>query len=309
MTTLDSTKPVPSYTGWGDLPAHLVTKTQLADLDLPRRPGGPVRARITAKGPSGRRGTFDLYDIRESVPSSATTSQLAAAAARRTPGTRVCEQCGAHPETPCAQVDGRLLCRTCAHIHQLRRAQKQATAQATQARERAARLLADQRLAVLAVTYTHRPADPATGKARPPVAAHITALDRTGATLYDRTLRLTGPRTPGAPADAVAPGPAIADLGDRLATRTVLLWDDELTPLHDALRRLKVQHEPILPTDHQRVQHLNTTVTRWRADVDPATGHHRIPTPPGTANRLLYLLNQVATAEPVHHLGELRPAP
>ncbi|MEV7776530.1 hypothetical protein [Kitasatospora sp. NPDC086791] len=191
----EAVKPVPSYTWWGALPVHLVTKTQLADLDLPRQPGGPVRAHITAKGPSGRKDTFALFDVRESVPTSATAAQLAAAAARRTTGARTCEQCGARPEIPCAKVDGWLLCRTCAHIHHLRQAQKQASDQAATVREQAARLHGDEHLAVLAATYTHRPAD-------------------------------------------------------------------------------------------------------------PATGHHRIPTPPGTADRLLYLLRQVATAEQVQHLGE-----
>ncbi|MFF2148935.1 hypothetical protein [Kitasatospora sp. NPDC058190] len=176
--------------------------------------------------------------------------------------------------------------------------------QAAAMREQAADLHDDERLAVLAVTYTHRPADPGTGNPRPSAAARITALDRDAATLYDRTLRLTGPRTPGAPADAVEPAPALADLADLLADRTVLLWDDELKPLHDALRRLKVEHRRILPDGYQRVHHLKMTVTRWRADLDPLTGHHRIPTPPGIADRLLYMLRQVATAEPVHHLGE-----
>ncbi|MCP2314296.1 hypothetical protein [Kitasatospora paracochleata] len=44
------------------------------------------------------------------------------------------------------------------------------------------------------------------------------------------------------------------------------------------------------------------TVMLWRADLDPATGHHRIPTPPGTADRLR--LRRIVTARPVQYLGE-----
>ncbi|MGW4380927.1 hypothetical protein [Kitasatospora sp. NPDC004531] len=301
-------QPVPSYTWWGDLPPHLVTRTQLAELDLPRQPGGPVRARITATGPHGRKGTFDLFDLGESVPTPATGAQLAAAAARRTTGTRACEQCGARPETPCTQIDGWLLCGACAHVHHLRARQQQAAEQARAAAEQAARLHADERLAVLAVTYTHRPT-PGTGPVRPagrrphhrprprrhhPLRPHA-APDRPPHPRRARRHRRT------------RPGPRRPRRHPRHPHRGAL--DDDLGPLHSALRRLRVDHPRLLPDGFQRVHRLAMLVTLWRGDLDPTTGRHRAPTPPGTADRLLHLLRRAATAEPVPHLGETpRPA-
>ncbi|MFJ2864142.1 hypothetical protein [Kitasatospora sp. NPDC087314] len=72
----------------------------LGDLDLSRQPAGPVRATIDIRDPAGRKATYDLYDVRESIPSPATAAQLDAAAARRTIS-RTCEDCGAHPDAPC----------------------------------------------------------------------------------------------------------------------------------------------------------------------------------------------------------------
>ncbi|MFE7524632.1 hypothetical protein ACFU7Y_02810 [Kitasatospora sp. NPDC057542] len=297
---------LPEYTWWGEVPAHLTTKTRLADLDLPRQPGGPARATIATRNAIGRKAVFDLYDVRESVPTSATAAQLAAAAARRTTGSRTCEECGARPEAPCTQTsDGWLLCTACAHIHRLRARQKEATERAQVVAEQAARICDDERLVVLAVDYTRRPPTDS-GVPRPPAAARITVLDpRNALPPYDRTLRLTGPRTPGAPADAVDAGPALADLTALLAEHTVLLWTEtDLKPLYDALRHLKLNTGNFLPSGHDRVHRLQTLAALWRADIDPATGHPRTPTPPGTADRLLYLLRRMATAKPVHHLGE-----
>ncbi|MGW7444972.1 hypothetical protein [Kitasatospora sp. NPDC054795] len=289
----EAVKPLPSYTWWGAVPAYLRTTTQLAALDLPRQPAGPVRATIEARNPgTGRKDDFDLYDVRESEPTAATAAQLVAAAARRTTNTRTCEDCGARPETPCTPAaDGRALCITCAHITRLRTRQAEAATAGREAAATAARLLADEHLVVLAVTYT--PGEPtAAGTPRPPAAARLTALDRTGATLYDRTLRLTGPRTPGAPVGALDPGPATADLATLLADRTVVIWTPgDLDALYDALRRLK------LPTDLLPVGRVNTArhaAIAWRADLDPATGEHRTPTPPGTADRLHLLLRRMA---------------
>ncbi|WP_327071942.1 hypothetical protein [Kitasatospora sp. NBC_01302] len=289
------------YTWWGEVPDHLVTKTRLADLDLPRQPGGPVRATITARGPGGK-GTFNLYDIRESTPTATTVAQLAA---RRTNSSRTCEECGAHPETPCTETpDGELLCAACAHIHRLRAKQQEAADRARVVGEQAVEHLADEHLVVLSVHYTHRPPTES-GKPRPPAAARITVLDPHDALpLYDRTLRLTGPRTPGAPVDAVDPAPALDDLATLLADRTVALWDNELQPLSDALRHLKVKYRSFLPSGYRRVVKLQVLVSLWRADLDPATGQYRVPVPPGSAERLLYLLRAMAGAVPVQRVGE-----
>ncbi|MFD5084369.1 hypothetical protein ACFWOG_17235 [Kitasatospora sp. NPDC058406] len=282
---------LPVYTWWGEVPTHLATRTRLAELDLPRQPAGPARATIDTRNALGKKATFDLYDVRESIPTQASAAQLAAAAARRTKP-RTCQDCGAHPDTPCTQsADGRALCDTCAHIDRLRARQQEAAADSRQAAASAVGLLDDEHLVVLAVDYT--PGEPtAAGTPRPPAAARITVLDRDGATLHDRTLRLTGPRTPGAPAHAIDPAPALADLTNLLAERTVVLWTPgDLDPLHDALRRLKLT-TALLPEG--RVNSLRPAATQWRADLDPRTGEPRRPTPPGTADRLLLLLRRVA---------------
>ncbi|MFF2123509.1 hypothetical protein ACFVXH_39895 [Kitasatospora sp. NPDC058184] len=287
--------PLPEYTWWGQVPAHLRTATQLAALDLPRQPAGPVRAVVTARNPAGRKGPWDLYDLHESVPTAASAAQLVAAAARRTT-TRVCAECGARPETPCTPTDdGRALCGTCTHITRLRTRQAEAHAAGRDAAHAAARLLADEHLAVLHIDYT--PGQPtAGGNPRPPAAAHITTLDHTGHTLYNRLLRLTGPRTPGAPADALDPGPAAADLAALLADRTVVVWTPAaLDPLQAALERLKL---PALALPEGRVHTARHAAAHWRADLDPTTGELRRPTPPGTADRLHLLLRRMAATAP-----------
>ncbi|MBD0675486.1 hypothetical protein [Streptomyces sp. CBMA156] len=54
-----------------------------------------------------------------------------------------------------------------------------------------------------------------------------------------------------------------------------------------ALDRLNLPTR-LLPAD--RTNSLRPAAIQWRADLDPATGEHRAPTPPGTADRLLLLL-------------------
>ncbi|MEV7776528.1 hypothetical protein [Kitasatospora sp. NPDC086791] len=127
--------------------------------------------------------------------------------------------------------------------------------------------------------------------------------------LYDRTLRLTGPRTLGAPADAVDAAPGLADLTALLAEHTVLLWtDSDLKPLY-ALCHLELNTGPLLPSGHERVHRLRTLAALWRADIDPTTGHPQTPTPPGTADLLLYLLRRMTTAAPCSTAGSEPPRP
>ncbi|WP_031078068.1 hypothetical protein [Streptomyces sp. NRRL WC-3742] len=291
MAPVHNSAPLRVYTWWGELPAHLRTTTQLAALDLPRQPGGPVRAIIKARNPAGRKGEWDLYDVNESEPTAATGPQLAAAASRRS-ASRACTECGARPETPCQYIDGVEVCEACAHIRRLRDRQKTRAQEARNAADTAAALLADDLLVVLAVEYI--PGEPTpSGLPRPPAAARIVALDRNGATLYSRTVRLTGPRTPGAPADAVNPAPTLDYLTNLLADRTVVLWSpSDLKALNDARSRLKIGTTSLLPTG--RVNSACHAVAAWRGDLDPRTGHLRTPTPPGTADRLLYLLRRLA---------------
>ncbi|MFD5616468.1 hypothetical protein [Kitasatospora sp. NPDC127060] len=107
-------------------------------------------------------------------------------------------------------------------------------------------------------------------------------------------MRLTGPRTPGAPDHAIDPAPALADLTSLLAERTVVLWTTgDLGPLYDALRRQGLD-TALLPEG--RVNSLSPAAAQWRADLDPRTGEPRRPSPPGTADRrrLLLLLRKMA---------------
>ncbi|MFD7499002.1 hypothetical protein ACFV8T_43180 [Streptomyces sp. NPDC059832] len=146
------------YSYWGEVPAGTyMTKSQLQRLTLPRQPGGPVRARVEGRDGAGRRGVFDLYLVKESEPTSASTAQLAAAAARRTTTDRVCNECGACPDQPCTPWGdtGHALCQTCTHIERLRTAQLQVTERRAHVQQRAAELL-EQDLAVLHITYTDR---------------------------------------------------------------------------------------------------------------------------------------------------------
>ncbi|MFF4355098.1 hypothetical protein [Streptomyces sp. NPDC001530] len=250
---------------------------------------------------AGRRDTFDLYLISESVPTSASTAQLAAAAARRTTGTRVCEQCGSRPELPCTQVESWLLCQACAHIERLRAAQRQAGEARAHVQRRAARLLDDGDLAVVHVTYTDRGITEA-GKRRTPSAAHVTALGADGTVLVDVELRIVSPRSKGIPDGAVDPDQAAEAIRRVLADKTVLVWaSDVLKDLIQGLVGLGISWP--FPSGYDRRHELRQMVMTWRGDLNPKTGTVRMPIPPGRADRMLYQLQQIAVADG-HYLGQ-----
>ncbi|MFB7852678.1 hypothetical protein ACFC34_37475 [Streptomyces sp. NPDC056053] len=281
------------YSYWGEVPAGTyMTKSQLQRLTLPRRPGGPVRATVEGRDGAGRKGTFDLYLVTESVPTSASTTQLAAAAARRTMAT--CEECGARPDQSCTTWGdtNRILCQTCVHIGRLRSAQRQATERRTHIQSQAAELL-DQDLAVLHITYTSRGTTPS-GRRRTPSAAHITALDTTGTTLIDTRPRLVPPRSKNIPDHTADPGQAIDEIRAALKEKTVVVWsNDDLTDLATALHTLKIAWP--IPGGYNRRHELQQMALAWRGDLDPKTGNPRAPIAPGRAERMLYLLQQMAS--------------
>ncbi|MEV7867446.1 hypothetical protein AB0P17_15395 [Streptomyces sp. NPDC088124] len=287
------------YAGWADVPHGYMTKTVLGELDLPRRPGGPVRATVTARDFRDRETSVDLYLVSESVPTAASTAQLAAARARTGTDTRCCSDCGARPDRPCIlQEDGAVLCGCCAHIRHLRAAQRQAAEQSADASRSAARLLADERLAVVHVDLTERGTTPA-GNLRPPSAARVTALGPQGQPLCDVTVRLVGPRSAGIPDGAVSPQDAAAALAV-LADRVLLQWEGgTLSPVAGALSAAGI--EPPFPNGHGARRALWGLAYRWRADVDVRTRSVRQAVPPGRADRMLWLLQQIAadaTPEP-----------
>ncbi|MFF8423174.1 hypothetical protein [Streptomyces sp. NPDC015680] len=292
------------YSYWGEVPTGTyMTKSQLQRLTLPRQPGGPVRATVEGRDGAGRRGTFDLYLVTESEPTSATAAQLAAAAARRTTADRMCDECGARPDRPCTPWGdtGRPLCQTCAHIERLRTAQRQATERRAHVQREAAELL-DQDLAVLHVTYTDRGTTPS-GRRRPPSAAHVTALAPTGETLIDTRPRLVPPRSKGIPDETVDPELAAEEIRTALDGKTVVAWSGHvLTDLSTALRDLKISWP--VPTGYGRRHDLFQMTLAWRGDIDPKTGKPRVPIAPDRADRMLHLLHEMAGAT-----GQARPAP
>ncbi|MFG2141524.1 hypothetical protein [Streptomyces sp. NPDC048650] len=269
-----------------------MTQTQLGSLDLPREPGGPVRATVEGRDGTGRRAVFDLYSISESRPTRAGARQLAAAADRCATGTRVCEQCGARPDLPCTQVDAWLLCQVCAHIEKLRARQRQAAEARARATEQAAELLADGRLAVVHLDYTDRGTTPA-GDRRAPSAAHITALDAGGRALLDVHMRLLSPCSQGIPAGATAPEAAVEQIRRVLADRVIVVWSaDGLSDLSKALRALDLDWP--FPAGYGRRHDLWHLAMDWRGELDPTTGQPRPTIPPDRVDRTLYLLQQIA---------------
>jgi hypothetical protein len=285
------------YHSWSDVPDTFLTKTLLAKMDLPRRPGGPVRARVDGEDMPGHKAVLDLYALAESVPSPASIRQLEAARARGSDNTRRCTHCSAKPELPCTVYeDGQALCRACRHIRRLRTTQTDA-AQHTAA-ERAAALLARENLAIVHVEITERGTTPA-GARRPPSAARVVALGPHGASLCDVTMRLVGPRSAGIPTGAVSPQDAAARLAV-LTDRVLLEWEGgTLAPVSGPLRA--AGRTTPFPTGYGTHHALRPLALAWRADIDPRTRRHRPPTPPGRADRMLWLLQQIAADhQPAH---------
>ncbi|MFE2600147.1 hypothetical protein ACFXCZ_27270 [Streptomyces sp. NPDC059396] len=288
------TDQIPHFDSWSAVPRDTyMTKTMLAKLDLPRRPGGPVRAMVTGQDFRGRKTDLDLYAVAESVPSPASSRQLTAARAGSGTDARTCTDCGARPEQPCTTyADGAALCGTCAHIRALRTAQRDAAESRAWAIDTAARLLADERLAVVHVDLTHR-GTTSSGVKRSPSAARLVALDTAGQPLIDVTVRLVGPRSKGIPDSAIAPEDAADPIRTALAGRTLLLWAEGTAgELAGALQQPGQQ--PAIPTGYGVRNYLWSPAMHWRADIDLRTRRLRPCIPPGTADRLLHLLQRIA---------------
>lgn len=283
------------YTSWAQVPAGYMTKTQLLELDLPRRPG-PVRATVEAYNWRGKRQTFDLFRVAESTPSPASARQLAARRTDGTPNPHLCSDCGAHPEQPATVYqDGRRLCRACQHIYALRVLQEDYARRAAYVSRGAAELLRVP-LAVVHCELAER-GTTASGSPRSPAAVRAEAVDEAGAGLLDVTVRLVGPRSKGIPEGAQAVDDVGQRIRDAFAGRRLLVWSGEgFNLLSGALRA--AGWTDAIPTGYGAVRDLEDMAMHWRADFDHATRAPRRPVPPGRADRMLYLLQQIGADAP-----------
>lgn len=283
------------YDGWHTVPEHLRTKTQLADLDLPRIPGGEPVGYVYDRGPHGRKGTFELYDLAASVPSLATGVQLDIARARQGRDVRRCEKCGARPEqrpTPHRSSEGEevmLLCHACLHIARLRAAQHRAASdRAAACRDAAYWLAADTAALIHLAPITPPPAPD--GRAKRPLALVVGAFTPSGRVLYRTTVRLNRSRNPIVPTDATPADEAFPALRNAVAGRDLIEWaSGSLKHLDGALTA------PAEPARTWReITALDTRVTAWRGQIDPRT-HRRIPArDPGRADLMALLIRRMA---------------
>ena len=285
-----------SYTWWSEVPDRLRTKTQLADLDLPRIPGAGPAAAIHTRGPHGRKDTFDLYDITASRPSPASAGQLEAARARQDHAQRRCAGCGAHPDYPPTphrdagrpETGWALLCRACLHIARLRESQQRCAATREQIAAEAAAWLAADRAAVVHVTViTPGPAE--NGRARRAVALIVDAVTPSGARLARMPIRLARSRNPLVPDGAIPETEALPALTELFAGRDVIEWAaGGLGPIEAALT------DPA-DTDRPRLRILlEAKTTVWRGDLDPHTRTLLIPPDPGRADLMALLIRRMA---------------
>ncbi|WP_214327897.1 hypothetical protein [Nonomuraea sediminis] len=286
------------YRWWSEVPWGLASRSQLAGADLPREPGGPVVGYVAGEDWRGKDADIPLYRVTDCPPTRATAGQLAAAGRRATTTVRVCADCGAQCQQGLAERGLRPRCVACNHIARLIAKQiglrEGRTALADWARD----LLDDDATAVVWVNLHEAPRT-AAGRARPPLAAQVQAVDGTGGRLLDILVRLAGPRTSGAPADAVPAAEGAGALRAALDGRRLVGWD--VRPLAPVTDRLAALGQPVQFTAPDRPRQFDRLpspvrdrVALWRGELDPVTGWLRQPWPPGTADRLWLTLRRIA---------------
>ncbi|MGW2425185.1 hypothetical protein ACWC0C_39100 [Streptomyces sp. NPDC001709] len=288
-----------TYDSWRQVPPTLATRTQLAHADLPRQPGGPVRAYVNARDFRDKKTRQPLYLVAEAEPTAASAAQLAAAAARRM-AIRQCEDCGARAQQPLTAYEDRHLCAMCRSIARVRERQRELREGRPELSAWARRLLGLKDLAI--VWAEVQAAEPTgSGRARPPLSTRVTAVDHGGKALCDLRVQLAGPRTPGVPGDAVPAGEAAAVLRDRLGGRRLMGW----TPvaLEPVVKRLAaLGHQLDLawistmpgPDWNGWDTTMRGRAAQWRAEFDPSTGDLLPAWEPGRADRLHLMLTRIA---------------
>jgi hypothetical protein len=293
-----------TYTGWWEVPDHLMPATALGELEYPRAPGGcqPV-AWVECRGWSDRKTSIPLYDARTCPPTKATARQLEVAAAR-SGRRRSCAECGAHCQRPLTvdPHDRRPMCPACRHLARLRHRQAQLAAARPHIAERARELLAWPDAIAVQVDLHTPPPTPA-GRRRPPTAARVRAARLDGARLLDVLVRLVGPRAHHVPHGAVAQQAAAPEVHLALVGRRQLMWSvgdlerlrqaaavtDDTLPRCWHVDELSQPHLPI--PEHVRAAAVNQVATRWRGQLDPHTLVACLV--PGTPDRLLLMLRRI----------------
>ncbi|MFD0353608.1 hypothetical protein ACFVHW_07645 [Streptomyces sp. NPDC127110] len=295
-----SVEPV-RFARWNQVPWAWASKTQMARADLPREPGGPVRGYVAGRDFRERETEIALYDVAESKPTRASGAQLASADARRTATVRVCTDCGANCQLPLQERQGRHLCPMCWRIATVVDCQIELRERRAENAAWARGLLEAGALAIVWVDLLEAEPTPS-GRKRPPLAARVHAVDERGRRILDVLIRLAGPRTQGAPEEAVAPEAGAAKLTRAFAGRRRVVWG----PLRTVRERLGELGHPVdlgtlapgLSTGWSRERRWQDDVVsryaQWRSELNPATGELRTPWPPGTADRLWLCLTRMA---------------
>lgn len=273
----------PRYDGWKSVPPNLLTKTQLGELDMPRIPAPEQEPAGTVRtfNYRGRSDEFDLYDVAETAPSTATAHKLAASRTPAADTRHLCVDCGARTERPCAlrEAHARRLCEACAHIADLAAAQIRLRAARAEHAAWAAGIVADPHVRYVHIRSVHGPA-PDEGKRPPLLAVHITIADHDGATVLetDVSARVNG-ILKAAPAGTIRWETGATQVADTLRGHRVVCWSQgHALQLRKLLARTDATPEHIDAVDEKAAQ--------WRGDVSPTSGALRSATDPGRADRL-----------------------
>ncbi|WP_150255255.1 hypothetical protein [Nocardiopsis deserti] len=277
-----------TYDGWGRVPAYLMTRTQLAELEFPRTPG-TVAATVKTYDWRGKPDVLALYDWREAAPSPASAAQLEAAQR----SVRECGECGARPDGKLWELStGLRVCRPCLLVARLRKVQRDLADQRRGHAREVAELLAATPGPVVVYPRRIRPPKPA-GATRTPAVCAVELDTFADGRRARVVLRVGGARNPHVPPGAVplAEGaPAAAAL---LAGRIPVVWDetaaDELAAIGEHLRRAG-QDVP----GRGQVWAARWRATVWRGDLDVSTRALGAVVDPGTPDRLALLLRRIA---------------
>ncbi|WP_217231379.1 hypothetical protein [Streptomyces anulatus] len=144
--------------------------------------------------------------------------------------------------------------------------------------------------------------DTPAGRRRPPLAGRVQVVDENGRRRADVLVHLAGPRTKGAPADALAPADGAEALSRALAGRRQVVWGE----LDVVGARLAALGHPLAVTvasaqsadsvqgDRFWDDSVPARFAQWRGELDPVSGALRTPWSHGAADRLWWVLRRMA---------------